>query len=64
MKEVVITVIKSPFNTYGYSLRHNQEAGFKGVIGYDWAWYRSKKYAQEQAERLMIEWNTPKTSKL
>lgn len=49
MKKVTCKVIKGT-RGYGYSLMHNQPAGYKGIIGSVWAWYRYKRDAIEAAE--------------
>jgi hypothetical protein len=48
MDQVTVKVVKGT-RGYGYSLKHNQKPGFRGIIGNTWAWYRYKKDALEAA---------------
>jgi hypothetical protein len=57
MNRVVITVVANKTKR-GYSLRHNQSPGFKGIVGSVWGWYKLKSDAEARANELMIEWNS------
>lgn len=57
METVVIRVVPSGSGRGGYSLQHNQPAGFKGIIGSRWAWFKYKRDAERSAEELMRCWN-------
>jgi hypothetical protein len=54
---VKIEVIKTPYRKQGYSLKHNQPNGFKGIIGRIWSWYKYKSDAIIAAQRLELCWN-------
>lgn len=56
MKPVIITVVRSK-GRRGYSLRHNQMPGFKGVVDMEWGWYKYKSDAEKAADGLMKCWN-------
>lgn len=57
---ITITVHKDTNKGYGYNLRHNQPAGFKGIIGNTWAWYKLKRDAVSRAAELLKCWETLK----
>lgn len=60
MNNIKVIVVKSmSFPNHGYSLRHNQQEGFKGITGTTWGWYRYKRDAIIAAKKLEQEWNTP-----
>jgi hypothetical protein len=56
MKTVIITVVRSK-GRKGYSLRHNQSKGFKGIVDMEWGWYKYKSDAEAAAGELMKCWN-------
>lgn len=56
MKEVTVTVIPSK-GRKGYSLKHNQSPGYKGIIGEEFGWYKYRNDAVMRAEELMKCWN-------
>lgn len=57
MKNKVIITVEKDSSGKGYTLRHNQEPGFKGIIGYTFAWYKFKRDAKPRAKELEKCWN-------
>lgn len=55
--QIIVTVVRSNGKP-GYTLRHNQLTGFKGISGMEWGWYKTKKSAMARAEELMKCWNS------
>lgn len=48
---VIIEVVPST-KKKGYSLKHNQKAGWQGIIGSVWAWYKYKSDAVKAKDEL------------
>ena len=48
---VTIEVVPST-KKKGYSLKHNQKPGWKGIIGSVWAWYKYKEDAESAKKEL------------
>ncbi len=53
---VIIEVIPSK-GKKGYSFKHNQKHGWKGIISDVWSWYKYKSDAVKQKNVLMKEYN-------
>lgn len=49
---IVLTVIKHPFKR-GYSIRHNQQSGWKGTTADLFGWYKYKSEAVKRAAELI-----------
>jgi hypothetical protein len=56
-KQIIVTVVRSKGKS-GYTLRHNQSPGFKGIVGLEWGWYKTKEAAMDRANELMKAWNS------
>jgi len=55
---VSLSVINCPTKK-GYSIKHNQQQGWKGIKSYWFAWYKYKSDAIEAAESLQKCYNKP-----
>lgn len=56
LKPIKIEIVKSPFKSYGYSLKHNQKQGWHGTKSNTFAWYRYKSDAEKAKIEIETTW--------